>query len=199
MPDSRLRQPVWFRRNRWCFPGVLSLFLMLLLVCVELGTGSRGYGFDSYKKFQKSKEVGTALKLEAVPGKDRVWPGDTFWLYLIGTLDKGWHRYSIEKQTDDATVATRIELESSAFPLQGEWQETTPRLVRDEVLETILKTHSGRVEFTHLLQVPKDLKPGVYPISGTLHFRSCDNRVCTLPQTVRFQTRVIVETGQPDR
>lgn len=198
VPDSPLRQPVWFRRDRWRFPGVLPFILGFLLVCVELGAGTPGYGFDSFKKFQKSKET-AAFKLEAVPGRDRVRPGDTFWLYLVGTLDKGWHMYSIEKQTDDATVATRIELESSDFPLQGEWQETPPRLVRDEVLETILKTHSGRVEFTHLLQVPKDLKPGVYPISGTLHFRSCDNRVCTLPQAIRFQTRVIVETGPPGR
>lgn len=137
------------------------------------------------------------LQLEAVPDKDKVRPGETFWLYLVVFLDEGWHMYSIEKQSDDEMVATRIELETLAFPPQSHWKETPPKLVRDDVMEKIMKTHSDRVEFTRLFFVPKGLKPGVYPISGTLHFRSCDNRICTLPQAVKFQTRVIVESGEP--
>ena len=105
--------------------------------------------------------------------------------------------YSIEKQSEDETVATRIKLKTPVFLPQGSWQETPPKLVRDDVMEKIMKTHSGRVEFTRLFSVPKGLKPGVYPLAGTLHYRSCDNRVCTLPQTVKFQTRVIVESGEP--
>ncbi len=137
------------------------------------------------------------LQLEAMPDKDKVRPGEIFWLHLVAFLDEGWHMYSLEKQSDDETVATRIELETQVFPPQGRWQETPPKLVRDEVMEKIMKTHSGRVEFTRLFSVPKGLTPGVYPLSGTLHFRSCDNRICTLPQAMKFQTRVIVETGEP--
>ena len=128
-----------------------------------------------------------------MPDKAKVRPGETFWLHLVVILERGWHMYSLEKQSDDGTVATRIELEALVFDPEGDWQEMPPKLVRDDVMEKIMKTHSGRVEFTHLFSVPKGLKPGAYPVSGVLHFRTCDNRICTLPQEMGFETRVIVE------
>jgi hypothetical protein len=169
--------------------------LGLLGVC--LVAGSPGYGFDSHQKFEKSKRQILPLKLEALSDKERVKPGETFWLHLMVFLDKGWHMYSLEKQSDDKTVATRIELEPLAFDPQGGWQETPPKLVRDDVMEKIMKTHSGPVEFSRLFFVPEGLSPGTYSLSGTLHFRSCDNRICTLPMQARFQTRVIVEADKP--
>jgi hypothetical protein len=173
------------------------LLFVLGLFCVCLIAGSTGYAFDSYDKFKKSKNQNLPLQLEAMPDKDKVRPGEFFWLHLVAFLDEGWHMYSIEKQSGDETVATRIKMTTRAFLPQDHWQETPPKLVRDDVLEKIMKTHSGRVEFTRLFSVPKGLKPGVYPLAGTLHYRSCDNRVCTLPQAVKFQTRVIVESGEP--
>ena len=153
-----------------------------------------GYGFDSYQKFEESKKNGSPLVLEALPGKDHVRPGESFWLVLVAELDQGWHMYSLEIQDEDETVATQIDLKVPGFRINGEWQETPPRLKRDEVLQKVMKTHTGRVEFSRKLEVPGNLKPGAYPLSGTLRFRTCDNRICTLPQTVPFQTRVIVET-----
>lgn len=198
MPDSRSRPTA--RSNG---AGLLLGFstrgllwgMVIILFC--LGSGSPGYGFESYQQFQKSKKLNQPLKLEALPGKDLVRPGDTFWLYVVAVLDKGWHMYSIEKQSRDETVATLIKLERLVFHAEGPWRETPPKLVRDEILQKVMKTHSGRVEFTRLLRVPEGLKPGEYPISGTVRFRTCDNHICTLPQTKRFQTRVIVKAGEP--
>lgn len=197
MPDSRLRQTA--RSNGAGLLGISTRGLLWGMVIIGfcLGSGSPGYGFESYEKFKKSNKQSQPLTLEALPGKDPVRPGDTFRLYVVAVLDKGWHMYSIEKQSRDETVATLIELETLAFHPEGPWRETPPKLVRDEVLEKIMKTHSGRVEFTRLLRVPEGLQPGAYPISGTFRFRTCDNRICTLPQTKRFQTRVIVKAGEP--
>lgn len=197
MLDSRLRKTVRLYAPGWFHFSVLPFIFGLALFCACLIAGSSGYAFDSYQKFEKSKKQNMLLQLEAMPDKDKVRPGEIFWLHLMAFLEEGWHMYSIEKQSEDETVATRIELETRTFLPQGRWQETPPKLVRDDVMEKIMKTHSGRVEFSRLFSVPKGLKPGVYPISGTLRFRSCDNRVCTLPQAIKFQTRVIVETGEP--
>ncbi len=197
MLDSRLRKTVRLYAPGWFHFSVLPFIFGLALFCACLIAGSSGYAFDSYQKFEKSKKQKMQLQLEAMPDKDKVQPGEIFWLHLMAFLDEGWHMYSIEKQSEDETVATRIELETRTFLPQGRWQETPPKLVRDDVMEKIMKTHSGRVEFSRLFSVPKGLKPGVYPISGTLRFRSCDNRVCTLPQAIKFQTRVIVESGEP--
>ncbi len=197
MSDFRLRKTARLRVTGWVHSSIVPFIFGLGLLSAFFGSVSPGYTFDSYEKFEKSKKQSRSLRLEAMPDKDKVRPGEIFWLHLVTFLDEGWHMYSLEKQSDDETVATRIELETRVFPPQSRWQETPPKLVRDGVMEKIMKTHSGRVEFTRLFSVPKGLKPGVYPLSGTLHFRTCDNRICTLPQAMKFQTRVIVEAGKP--
>ena len=197
MSDSRLKKTARLPAAGWFHSSALPVVFGLGLFCICLVTGSSGYGFDSHQKFEKSKKQTLPLKLKALSDKERVEPGETFWLHLMVFLDKGWHMYSLKKQSDDKTVATRIELEALVFDSQDGWQETPPKLVRDEIMEKIMKIHSGQVEFSRLFSVPKNVSPGTYPISGTLHFRGCDNRICTLPQAVKFQTRVIVESGEP--
>jgi hypothetical protein len=185
------------RATGWLYTSLLPFISGWGLFCVCLIAGSPGYGFDSHHKFENSQKEIRPIQLEAMPDRGKVQTGETFWLHLVTFLGEGWHMYSLEKQSDDETVATRIELDSLVFDPQGIWQEMPPKLVRDEVMEKIMKTHSGRVEFSRLFSVPKGLKPGGYPLSGTLHFRTCDNRVCTLPQAMAFKTRVIVEAGEP--
>jgi hypothetical protein len=194
---SRLIKKTRFLAHRPKNLILLSVFSGIVVCLLFLLSVSRGYAFDSYQEFEKSKKHSLPLKLSSLSDKERVHSGETFWLYVVAVLDKGWHLYSLEKQSKDGSVATRIELEEMAFDPQGSWQETPPKLVRDEVMEKVMKTHSGQVEFSRLFSVPEGLTPGVYPITGTLRFRSCDNRICTLPQTARFQTRVIVEAGEP--
>ena len=198
--DFLSRKRVRLDADGWLYITVLPFIFGLGFFCVCLIVVSSGHAFDSYQKFEKTKSEHKPLRLEAMPDKNKVRPGETFWLHLAAFLEEGWHMYSLEKQSDDETVATRIELEALVFDPEGHWQEMPPKLVRDEVMEKIMKTHSGRVEFTHQFSVPKGLKPGTYPVSGTLHFRTCDNRICTLPQEMMFKTRVIViekadETG----
>lgn len=188
---------LWSRTRISRFPRLRSGVWLagLLLLGVQWVPGPAAYGFDSYEKFQESKQAPPPVTLEALPGRDRVRPGESFWLYLVADLNEGWHLYSLEIQPGEESVATQIELKATDFPPEGEWQETPPRLAQDDVLEKIMKIHSGRVEFSRLLKVPEQLPPGSYPLSGALRFRTCDNRVCTLPQTLEFQTRVIVEAG----
>lgn len=193
MSDFHLRKTARLHANGWFYSSLYPLFMGLGLFVVCLVAGSPGYAFDSYQKFEKFKKQHRPLHLQAMPDKDKVHPGETFWLHLVTFLEEGWHMYSLEKQSDDETVATRIDMEALVFDPQGHWHEMPPKLVRDDVMEKIMKTHSGRVEFTHLFSVPKGLKSGEYSLSGFLHFRTCNNRICTLPQTMKFQTRVIVK------
>ncbi len=197
MSHSRFRKTARQSAVGRLHPSLKFFLSGFLGVFAVLGAESPGYGFESFEKFEQSKKQSLELRLEAMPDKDQVRPGETFRLYVVAFLENGWHLYSLEKQSEDDTIATRIELEDTAFHPQGGWQETPPKLVRDEVIQKIMKTHSGRVEFTRLFSVPEGLRPGVYPVSGTLHFRTCDNRICTLPQQMPFQTRVIVEAGEP--
>ncbi len=198
LPDSRFKKTARpHGTGSWNFPS-RPFLLGCVWMSICLGAGSSALGFESFDQFEKSKkQQSLPLRVDALPGKDKVRPGDTFLLYVVAVLDKGWHLYSLEKQTEDETVATRIDLETTEFPPEGSWRETPPQMIRDEVMQRTMKTHSGRVEFFRQLSVPEGLKPGMYPLAGTLRFRACDNRICTLPQQVRFQTHVIVEADEP--
>lgn len=198
MSDSRFKKTARpHGTGSWNFPSQL-LLLGCVWMSVCLGAGSFALGFESFEQFEKSKkEQSLPIRVDALPGKDKVRPGESFLLYVVAVLDQGWHLYSLEKQTEDETVATRIDLETTEFPPEGGWRETPPQLIRDEVMQKTMKVHSGRVEFSQKLSVPEGLQPGMYPLTGTLRFRTCDNRICTLPQQVRFQTHVIVETDEP--
>ena len=126
-----------------------------------------------------------------MPSKESVRPGDRFRLHVVATLTEGWHIYSLKAGSDDS-LATRIELDPTVFSPAGDWQESRPQITDDEILQKKVKTHSRRAEFSRRIAVPHNVKPGNYPLSGTLTYRSCDNNVCTIPQTIRFRSHVIV-------
>ena len=125
MSDSRLRKIALPRVTAWLYFFISPTVFGLGLLCVCLIVGSSGHAFDSYQKFEKSKKQNLPLQLEAMSDKEKVLPGETFWLHLVAFLDEDWHMYSIEKQSEDETVATRIDLKAPAFIPQGDWQEGT--------------------------------------------------------------------------
>ncbi|NIS85610.1 MAG: hypothetical protein GWN88_11070, partial [Nitrospinaceae bacterium] len=143
MPEIRFMQTAW--RVSAGFLSFARAGTGLLLMGMVLGYGIPGWAFDGFKKVPKSKPAVIHIRLEATAEKEIVRPGETFLIFVVVYLDEGWHMYSLEKQTEDETVATRILLDPPAFPPASEWRESKPVLARDEVLSKILKTHSGRV------------------------------------------------------
>jgi len=132
------------------------------------------------------------IKIVAMPDQATVGLGDQFRLHVVATLTEGWHIYSLGVGEDES-LPTRIELDSNDFLPVGDWQESPPEITDDKILKKVVKTHSGRVEFSRLFTVPANLKPRNYPLNGTLTYRSCDNTVCTLPRTIPFRSHVIVK------
>ena len=68
--------------------------------------------------------------------------------------------------------------------------ESPPKLAIDKVLQKTVNTHKGIAEFDRLHSVPAHIKPGVYGISGSLLFRACDNKICTLQREKPFRTQI---------
>lgn len=138
------------------------------------------------------------LRLEALTQPEQVRPGGMFRVVIVAILEPGWHIYSIEHSTDlqtDPTLPTQIVLQPHSFPEKGPWRESPPHLVLDRYLGGMVKVHSGRAEFYRPFAVPPGKAPGAYPLQGSLTFRACDQKVCTLPRRVSFQTRVEVASA----
>lgn len=181
-----------FTKKSFC--GILLLSFVVM--------GSQGfipvavYGFQPMDEFLKSKTESLKVEVTVMPEKDSVVPGEQLKIYVVATPHKGWHIYSLQRQGEDMSLSTRIRLNAKPFQTNGPWEETEPEMRRDEALEKVLKIHSRRVEFSRLLKVPATLKPNTYPINGTLTYRVCDNKVCTLPRDWPFQFHVIVKSSK---
>ena len=135
---------------------------------------------------------GPRIKLDTMADRDPVYPGDGFKLYLSVQIEEGWHIYSLQPLDGNELLATQIFLEGNVFESSGDWQESSPSLIQDDAQAKRVKAHTHIAEFHKNFHIPENLNPGSYRINGKLHYRACDNKLCTLPQNLPFVSRIHV-------
>ncbi len=147
------------------------------------------FAFQSFEEFSRSRN--NISHIDVTPSTDPVAakPGENFDLHLRVKMSEGWHIYSLKSQGKDETLTTQIRFNKNIFPAQNHWLEPEPIITLDRAIDKVVKVHQGVVRFSRSLRVPSHLKPGTYTISGDIEFRSCDNKICSLPQKTGFQTQ----------
>ncbi len=135
---------------------------------------------------------GPRIKLDTMADMDPVYPGDGFKLYLSVQIEEGWHIYSLQPLDGNELLATQIFLEDNVFESSGDWQESSPSLIQDDAQAKRVKAHTHIAEFHKNFHIPENFNPGSYRINGKLHYRACDNKLCTLPQNLPFVSRIHV-------
>ncbi len=151
-------------------------------------------GSPLFKEYlSESNSKGQEIYIQAMPDKDDLYPGDSFYFFLMVDLAPGWHIYSLSKQDVEEDISTKVLMDPNKFIWEGEWQESDPQLVKDEVLGKVMKTHSKRAEFSHRMMVPNNISPGTYSLQGKLTYSTCNNKICSLPRQKRFISHVIVK------
>ena len=157
-------------------------FLLLTMIFTEESWGLT---------FNKSSRIETfAVDVAVIVDPEQVNPGARFYLRLRVTIPEGWHIYSMQLEGENSQLATIIRFNENAFPILGKWEESSPQIERDEVLQKIVKSHSLYAEFNLLQHVPEAVAQGDYFISGMIVYHACDNKVCTLPKELPFKTRI---------
>ena len=68
------------------------------------------------------------------------------------------------------------------------WNESATQLMHDGAQAKIVKGHISTAEFSKQFRVSDKMTSGNYPIRGNLIYRACDNRMCTLPQSLFFES-----------
>lgn len=159
-----------------------------------LGAILAGAGTAAGFELSSQSPSPAGVHITAFVDHDKLKPADHFRLNIVVSLDEGWHIYSLESQ-GDTSLPTRIDLEIRGVLPTGDWQESSPTIVNDQILQRMVKVHLKRAEFRRDFVVEPELGPGHYPINGVLQFRACDNRVCTLPRKIEFSTRISIVTG----
>jgi len=176
------RRFLFFVLAGWRVPLVAALVL----------SSSSALAFQPFEDFSRSRNKIGNVNVTAITDPIWVKQGETFDLYLLVRLSPGWHIYSLEAQSKGESLSTQIHFEENVFQSTGEWMETKPAIILDEALGKVVKVHNDSVQFHRKLLVPGDLNPGMFTISGKIEFRACDNKICSLPRKVGFQTQLRV-------
>jgi len=163
--------------------------LSVLIVAALIFPASSTFAFQSFEEFSRSKNNISSINVTPSTDPVEAKPGENFDLHLWVKLSKGWHIYSLESQGKDETLATQIRFRENIFQTKGHWIEPEPIITLDGALDKVVKVHQDAVRFSRRLRVPSHLKPGTYSISGNIEFRACDNKICSLPREVGFQTK----------
>lgn len=126
-------------------------------------------------------------------------PGSIARLKIVANPDAGYHIYAYaEKDPVDVSKPTLIVLtDTSGFRF------TTPKPDAPPTEKATKLTKSGKesyhekpVTWTVELEIPKDAKPGNYPIKGIVGFQTCKDTGCDAPRGAWFEGMLTVgESG----
>ena len=133
------------------------------------------------------------IKIKVLPSKSVILPGEEFKLYISIILEEGWHIYSLSPFLGNKMLKTKVFMDKNVFKGQGIWKEPKPVLIRDGAVGKIVKGHKGNIEFSRTFLVPNDLDDNKYFLKGKLVVRTCNNKVCSLPQELPFRSVIQVK------
>ncbi len=146
--------------------------------------------FDNKKEYDP---VLPRIKIKVLPSKSVILPGEEFKFYISIILEEGWHIYSLFPSAGNKMLETKVFMDENVFKGQGGWKEPKPFLIRDGAVGKIVKGHKGNIEFSRTYLVPTNLDNNKYFLKGKLVVRTCNNKVCRLPQELPFRSVIQVK------
>jgi thiol:disulfide interchange protein len=122
-------------------------------------------------------------------------PGGVARLTITAEPDKGWHIYALaEKDPKVGSKPTLIVLTDTAGLRYRAAKPDRPPLERASVFDAADKEryYDKPVTWTIEIEVPRDAKPGKYPLAGIMGFQTCSDTECLGPQGARFEGVLII-------
>jgi suppressor for copper-sensitivity B len=117
-------------------------------------------------------------------------PGSVAKLTITAEPAKGWHIYALaEKDPKDVSKPTLIVLTDT-----GGLRYRAAKPDRAPIERSSTVNQAGKEQFydkpvtwTVEIEVPRDAKPGKFPIAGIVGFQSCTDSECEMPLGARFE------------
>jgi suppressor for copper-sensitivity B len=117
-------------------------------------------------------------------------PGSVAHLTITAEPSSGWHIYALaEKDPKDVAKPTLIVLtETGGLRYRAAKPDRAP-IERSSSVNQAGKEqfYDKPVTWTVEIEVPRDAKPGKFPIAGLVGFQSCTDSECEMPQGARFE------------
>jgi thiol:disulfide interchange protein len=116
-------------------------------------------------------------------------PGTIARLVIIAETAPGWHIYALaDKDPNDVSKPTLIALTNTTGLRYKPAQPSARPIEKATTVNASGKVqyHEKPVSWTVELEVPRDTKPGNFPIAGIIGYQTCEETACDPPLAARF-------------
>jgi DsbC/DsbD-like thiol-disulfide interchange protein len=151
------------------------------------------------------KEYGTAngnsavvdageLKAHIALSDVRAFSGQQLGIAVDFEIAPGWHVYG--KPLPEEYTPTTVTLDKDlVFAQNLDFPKPTP--VNFELLGETLPVYQGRFKAVGDIVLRQKLAPGEHRLGGTLSFQECNDNLCKMPQQVRFEIPLRIDSLVP--
>jgi len=106
----------------------------------------------------------------------------------------GWHIYG--KPLPEEYTPTTVTFDKDLLSAQNlDFPKPTP--VKFDLLGETLPVYQGRFKAVGDILLREKLMPGEHRLSGTLSFQECNDNLCKMPQQVRFEIPLRIDSLVP--
>jgi len=141
----------------------------------------------------------TSIRVEDVSAKVSVSDSRSSGGHRLGvTVDfgvaPGWHIYG--EPLPPEYTPTKVKFDSDL--IQGQSLKfPAPTPLRFEALDQTFPVYHGSFKVVGNVVLKPKLSPGNYKLAGTIEFQECNDSMCKIPQSVRFELPLAIETAAP--
>ena len=151
---------------------------MIVLAVTFFGATSGASAQFSPPKFLKAKPAASKL----------VTPGKAFTVTISLEIEKPFHIQS--NPPKENYIPTELKLDAIKGFKAG--KVTYPKATETTIGGDKLTVYEGKVEVKIEVTPDKSVKPGKYPLSFTLSYQGCNDKVCYPPSTTNLKSVVVV-------
>jgi hypothetical protein len=106
------------------------------------------------------------------------------------SIAPGWHVYG--QPLPKGYVTTAIRFNAATVARQSfNFPKATP--IRFVALGETLPAYTGNFQATGRVLLKESLPAGEHKLAGELHFQECNDQICKLPQSVRFEIPITIQ------
>ena len=106
----------------------------------------------------------------------------------------GWHIYG--EPLPPEYTPTKIKFDNHIVQSQSlKFPPPTP--LRFEALDQTFPVYNGNFKVTGNLILKPKIDPGMYKLTGTIDFQECNDSMCKMPQSARFELPLTIAPSAP--
>jgi DsbC/DsbD-like thiol-disulfide interchange protein len=174
----------------------LALLPSTLFTVRAAATSQNGASRPSYRLDTPAKAVLVAsdVRAQIALSKASAFGGQRLGVVVYFDIAPGWHVYG--KPLPEEYTPTTLTFDTDL--LSGQKLDfPKPKPVKFELLGETLPVYQGHFEAAGNIVLRPKLAPGEHLLGGTLSFQECNDNLCKVPQQLRFEIPLRIDSQLP--